>query len=115
VGDEHPGSPHLPASLTFERIAPGQATPEWSDTTFFVAGGGISEIDIRTTRIVDSDDPDAEAVLSTVFAGITEDGKLTLSDEVVVDDGENEGVFQYQYDPETEKFGARIAFYDMEE
>ena len=114
VGDQHPGNPYLPAPLTFERIAPGQATPQWSDTTFFVAGGGISEIDIRTTRIIDSDNPDAEALLSSVFAGITEDSKLKLLDEVMVDDGEHEGVFQYQYDPETEKFGARIAFYDTE-
>jgi hypothetical protein len=70
-----------------------------------------SVIDIRTTRIVDGDNPDREALLSTIIRSISEDNKLVIDTESLFGDAEeNEDVFHFRYDTDNTRFAAGSAF-----
>lgn len=121
--DGTPGDVKVAPAAAVGNSLPGQDTPTTASGTGgspvrqdgsggFGAGttgstsSGLSEIDIRKTKIKDGT---ASALLSTVFQGIA-DGKLMLSTNVVVSDGTNSASFAFSYDTESSKYGAGIAF-----
>lgn len=71
--------------------------------------GYASTIDIRRTRIVDSDEPGVTAHLDTIFREISQ-GRLVIDTAAKVGDGEFESTFDFKYDEEGGKFGAGTAF-----
>lgn len=68
-------------------------TIDLSDTIFTDTGAGVTQ----------------PTNLLTIFRGI-EDGVLTLRHDPQVSDGENVADFRFEFDPESEQFGALIAF-----
>ena len=68
-------------------------------------------IDIRTTRIIDSDKPDSNpaATFDTLIREVNTDGELILSTEAKVGDGTNEATFDFAYDDEDAIFIAGSA------
>jgi len=70
---------------------------------------GTVTIDIRKTRIIDSDNPGVEAKLDTIIRKIA-DEELFLDTESKFSDGTNDETFAFEFDDEESKFGAKIAF-----
>jgi hypothetical protein len=65
-------------------------------------------IDIRTTKIIDSDNDSQQAILADILR--------IRSDEIVIRtqsqfyDGDNQAEFAFEFDDEESKFGADIAY-----
>jgi len=89
--------------LTLNYIDPLPAIPIPSNPA------GSLVIDIRKTKIIDSDNPGVEAILASVIRQIL-DGSLVISTEAKFGDGSNTQEFDFEFDDEDGKFGARIAF-----
>jgi hypothetical protein len=66
-------------------------------------------IDIRKTKIVDSDNPGASAFLSSVIRQIL-DSNLVINTDAKFGDGTNTQPFDFKFDSEGGKFGAGTAF-----
>lgn len=66
-------------------------------------------IDIRNTKIIDSENPGVDSTLDTIIHGISE-GKLQVSTNSEFTDGSDEGQFLFCFDDEENKWGAGIAF-----
>jgi hypothetical protein len=66
-------------------------------------------IDIRRTKIIDSDNPGAEAILASVIRSIL-DGSLVIDTTAKFGDGTNSVQFDFQFDDDGGKFGAGTAF-----
>jgi hypothetical protein len=66
-------------------------------------------IDIRKTKIVDSDNPGVSAFLSSVIRQIL-DSNLVIKTEAQFGDGTNTQPFDFKFDSEGGKFGAGTAF-----
>jgi hypothetical protein len=67
-------------------------------------------IDIRNTKVIDSDNPGAEARLDSVFASINEDSQLEITTSAKFTDGDDAGEFLFVFDDEEEQWGAGIAY-----
>lgn len=70
-------------------------------------------IDIRSTIISDSKNPDVYATLDTIYKAINPDGKLVIDADAALygDEQHADGeVFDYRYDSDGEVFGAGTAF-----
>lgn len=70
--------------------------------------GGIT-IDIRRTRIIDSENPDDTAFLASIIERIRQ-GEIILTTGAKFSDGSQEAEFDFKFDPEGGKFGAGTAF-----
>jgi hypothetical protein len=70
---------------------------------------GSLVIDIRRTKVIDSDNPGVEAILASVLRGIA-DGDLVIDTSAKFGDGANSQPFAFEFDSEEEQFGARIAY-----
>lgn len=70
--------------------------------------GGIT-IDIRKTRIIDSDNEGVSAFLDTIIRKIA-DGTLYLNTGAKYSDGTNDAEFDYEFDGNGGKWGAGTAF-----
>lgn len=68
-----------------------------------------SVIDIRTTKIIDSDNPGVESYLDTIIRAI-QDSELVVDTEAKFGDGTTTEVFDFMYDDEGGMFGAGTAF-----
>lgn len=79
------------------------------DTLRPASAAGVTIIDIRKTKVVDSDNPGVEAFLDTIIRSI-ESEDLVLDTEAKYGDGTNIKEFDFKYDLEGEKFGAGTAF-----
>jgi hypothetical protein len=71
------------------------------------AGGPV--IDIRTTKIIDSDNPGVQSVLASVIRAIL-DGGLVIDTAARFGDGSNVTPFDFRFDGGGGKFGAGTAF-----
>ena len=75
---------------------------------------GVMAIDIRKTRIVDSENASEVdgATLDSIIYGITEDGKLQIKTSALFADAEHPDgdIFHFRYDTENERFAAGSAF-----
>jgi hypothetical protein len=74
--------------------------------------GASLEIDIRTTTIIDSDNPDVTSTLDTIYKKINPDSTLVINvDALYGDDSHEDGeTFDYRYDTDGETWGAGTAF-----
>jgi len=70
---------------------------------------GSLVIDIRRTKIIDSDNPGVEAILASVLRGIIS-GALVIDTAAKFGDGSNTQVFDFEFDSGGGKFGAGTAF-----
>jgi hypothetical protein len=70
--------------------------------------GGIT-IDIRKTRIIDSDNEGVSAFLDTIIRKIDDDA-LFLNTDAKFSDGSNDSEFDFEFDDEGGKWGAGTAF-----
>lgn len=66
-------------------------------------------IDIRTTAIVDSQNPTGRATLDSLIRAVS-GSDLVLSSDAIVGDGSNEATFDFKFDAAGGKFGAGTAF-----
>lgn len=66
-------------------------------------------LDIRTTKVIDSDEPGVEAKLDSIVRKIS-NGDLVIDTAAKVGNGEQEGQFDFKFDEEGQKFGAGTAF-----
>lgn len=71
---------------------------------------GSFVLDIRRTRVIDSDNPGSESTLSTFLHSINGDGLLQIDTNALFTDGTDEGDFLFVYDDEESKWGAGIAY-----
>lgn len=71
------------------------------------AGGTV--IDIRTTKIIDSDNPGVEAILASVLAGISS-GALYIGTNSQFGDGSTIATFDFEFDGGGGQYGAGTAF-----
>jgi hypothetical protein len=68
-------------------------------------------IDIRSTRIVDSESGgNAHATLDSVFKKINDEGKLVVDVAAKFGDESQEAEFDFKYDDGGQKYGAGTAF-----
>jgi hypothetical protein len=115
AGDQYPGAPIVGSGLIYDERLPGVETPVFENVGFYQ----VTEptlIDVATTKIIDSRDPsgdgDSVTTFSTFFAEIS-GGRLKMATGATVVDSADRTVqapFDFQYDTETEQFGAGTAF-----
>lgn len=67
-------------------------------------------IDIRSTKIVDSDVKGAHATLDSIIKKINNDGRLVIDVAAKYGDESQEAEFDFKYDSDGEKYGAGTAF-----
>ena len=67
-------------------------------------------IDIRKTKIYDSEAPGGSAGLLSDFVDGVENNKLILRTDAEWTDGTTQGIFDFKYDDEGEQYGAGTAF-----
>ncbi len=97
-------NPNLYLGLNYLDALPPPLIPE---TPNF---GGDTEIDIRKTRVKDSDTGQS-TTLSTMIYQISADNGIEMRTDVNLNDGTNIGPFAHQWDTDNNlEFGARIAF-----
>jgi hypothetical protein len=70
---------------------------------------GSSVIDIRTTKIIDSNDPGAESHLSTIIQNIS-NSALVIATAAQFGDGTEVAPFDFKFDGGGGKYGAGTAF-----
>lgn len=88
-------------------------TPEYERNPYTpLVGAGITSIDLRSTLITDSETGES-APLSSFFKQI-ENERLQMSTDAVISDGSEAAAFDFQYDDETDQYGAGTAFLQEE-
>ena len=83
---------------------------QWTFQNYWEPENGViqdASIDLEKTPVKMGD---KVAVLKSVFSGIDDDGQLMLDTGTYWSDGDNEAVFDFEFDTEGEQFGAGTAF-----
>ena len=83
---------------------------QWTFQNYWEPENGViqdASIDLEKTPVKMGD---KVAVLKSVFSGIDDDGQLMLDTDAYWSDGDNEAVFDFEFDTEGEQFGAGTAF-----
>lgn len=95
-------NPEPDLDLNFVDPFPGMERPDIGSTN-------ETAIDIRTTRIIDSNNSDAVSTLDTVFKQIFQ-GILQINTGAFFNDGTNTGTFDFKWDAADTEFGAGTGF-----
>ncbi len=109
VDDRSPGNPIV--NLTGQAVqgSPGPITPGFINSPIN-SEGEVFWIDIRTTRIADSNNPGETATLDSFFEEITGSKLKGRTDAFWKEKDGQEGEFDFKFDDEGGKFGAGTAF-----
>lgn len=95
-------NPNPDLTLNFIDLPPRMEIPNSPRGSFL--------IDIRNTKVIDSDNPEFESRLDTVFAGINSDSQLEITTDAKFTDGTDAAEFLFVFDEEEELWGAGIAY-----
>jgi hypothetical protein len=106
-GDVAPLGPVAVDTGSFSTVIPTNVTPTYQTNTY-APQPSDAVIDIRRTVILDSANGNT-ARLSSFFKNIT-DNRLRMDAGAIVDDGTNAAPFDFQFDADTDQFGAGTAF-----
>jgi len=112
LSDQSPGNVVIPQLATLVTATPGPVSPADNnlslsqDATIQTSSG---QIDIHTTDIFDSITGQS-TTLDKFFESIDDQARLNVKNEVTVSDGINTATMPYQYDIDTDQFGAGLAF-----
>ena len=109
--DESPGNVVIPQLATLVTATPGPVSPPDNNLSLSenTAGTSSGQIDIHTTNIFDSVTGQS-TMLDKFFESIDAASQLNVKSEVTVSDGTNTARMPYQYDADTDQFGAGLAF-----
>lgn len=67
-------------------------------------------LDLSKTQVVDSANPQRSALLKSLIREISEQGRVVVRTDAMFGDETNTAEFDFEHDPETDKFGAGTAF-----